>query len=118
MLLVEFGKRPYAVRAQELILVQHLGKDPAQPLWVHQGADSTLSHSKMAWTCWVNLLREFGYAAQAFVNLVHRMRDVFPGPLFYHCGGAERQKPNHGAHFKPLGTAIGKPQQVVIEAVF
>ena len=37
--------------------------------------------------------------------------------LFDNRRGAQGQEPHHGANLKPLGAAVGEPQQVVVEAV-
>ena len=47
VLLMELGERADAVGAEELVLVEHLRQDPAQPLRVDHGHDPPLVHAEM-----------------------------------------------------------------------
>ena len=54
VLLVELGERADAVRAQELVLVEHLGEDSAQPFRVDQRQEASLVHPQVVRTHGVN----------------------------------------------------------------
>ena len=118
VLLVELGERTDAVGAQELVLVEHLRQNPAQPLRGDQSTDPALGHAEMARARGVDSLEKLGNPAQAFRHLSHRLRNTLPLPLLHHRGGTQGQQPHHRAHLEPRGAAVGEPQQVVIEAVF
>ena len=66
VLLVELGERADAVGAQELVLVEHLREDPAEPLRIDQGDDPPVGHAEMPRARGVDGLPEFGHPAQAF----------------------------------------------------
>ena len=117
VLLVELGEGADAVGAQELVLVEHLRKDPAEPLRVDQGNDPPVRHAEMPQARRVDGLPKLGNPAQAFLHLSHRPRDALPLPLLDNRGGAQGKEPHHGAHLEPLGAAVGEPQDVVVEAV-
>ena len=63
MLLVELRERADAAGREELVLVEHLGEDPAEPLRVHQGQDSPLGNAKVCRPGRVDGLQELGHAA-------------------------------------------------------
>ncbi len=44
------GECPDPVGAQELVLVEHAGQNPAQPFRIDQGGNSALPHAEMART--------------------------------------------------------------------
>ena len=114
---MELRERADAVGAQELVLVEHLRQDPAEPLRVDQGQDAPLGHAEMTRAGGVHGLHQFGHPVQAFCHTVERPRNAFPLPLLDHRGGAQGKEPHHGAHLEPLGTAVGEAEQVVVEAV-
>ena len=63
VLLVELGKRADAIRAQELVFVEHLRKDPAEPLRVDQSHYPPLRHAEVSRARGMHGLQEFGYPA-------------------------------------------------------
>ncbi len=65
----------------------------------------------------VDGLQELGHPAQALEDLSHRPRDALPLPFLPHRRGAQGQEPHHRAHLEPRGTAVGEPQEIVVEAV-
>ena len=102
---------------QELVLVEHLRENPAEPLRVDQGQHSPLGHAEMPRAGRVHRRQQFGHPAQALLDVSHRLRDALPLPLLDHRGGAQREEPDQGAHLEPRGAAVGEPQHVVVEAV-
>ena len=114
---MEFGKRADAVGAQELVLVEHLGQDPAEPLRIEQCDHPPLGHPEITRARGVDSRRKFGDPAQAFQDQSQRPWDALPLPLFNNRRGAQGQKPHHGAHLEPCGAAVGEAQQIVVEAV-
>ena len=66
VLLMKLGERADAVGAQELVLVEHLGENPAEPLLVDQSHDPPLGHSVMSRARDVHGLQKLGHPAQAF----------------------------------------------------
>ena len=95
MLLVELGERADSIGAQELVLVEHLGEDPAQPFRVEQGRDPALGYTKMSRARGVDGLLEFGYPPQAFIHSSHRPRDTLPHRLFENRRRAQGQEAHH-----------------------
>ena len=114
---MELGDRADAVGAQELVLVEHLGEDPAQPLRVDQGEDAPLGHAEVTRARGVDGLQELGHLAQACLKRGRGPRDALALPLLDHRRGAQGQEPHHRAHLEPRGAAVGEPQEVVVEAV-
>ena len=60
---MELGKRADAVRAKELVFVEHLRKDPAEPLRVDQSHNSPLGHAEVSRARGVHGLAEFWHPA-------------------------------------------------------
>ena len=118
VLLVELGERADAIGAQELVFVEHLRQDPAQPLRVDQGQDPALRHAKVSRARGVDGLQKFGHPAQAFVDAAAIACGTRSAAtcLDDRCG-AQRQESHHRAHLEPRGAAVREPQQVVVEAV-
>ena len=79
---VHTAERPDAVGAQELVFVEHLGQDPAEPFWVDQGHNPALGYAKMSRARGVDGPLEFGNPAQAFLHVSHRLRKALPRRLF------------------------------------
>ena len=107
MLLVELRERADAVGAQELVLVEHLRKYPAQPLRGNHSHDPSVRHAEMPRAGGVHSLPKLGHPAQAFRDMSKRPRDALPLPLLDHRGGAQGEEPHHRAHLEPLGAAVG-----------
>ena len=65
------GERPYPVRAQEFVLIEHAGKNPAQPFRIDQRSDAATAIPKMARPGRMDALEQFGHASQAFRQNLH-----------------------------------------------
>src|SRR4029077_18291866 len=106
VLLVELGERADGVGAQELALVEHLRKDPAEPLRVDQSQHPPFRHAEMTRSRGVDGLPQFGYPAQAILYRSHRQRNTLPLPLFDNSCGAQGEETHHGANLEPRSAAI------------
>jgi hypothetical protein len=60
--------------AEELVLVQHLRKHPAEPLRVDRSEDSLLRAPKVTRSRGVDALQEFGHPARALTEPSYRAR--------------------------------------------
>ena len=117
MLLVEFGKRADAIRAKELVFVEHLRKDPAKPLRVDQSHNPPLRHAEVSRARGMHGLAEFGYPAHAFVELSHYPRNALSRTGLDDCCRAQGKESHQRAHLEPRRAAVREPQQVVVETV-
>ena len=68
MIVVIFGKRPYPVRTEEFVLIEHARQNPAQSVLIHQRSDAALAIPEMAGPGCMNALAQFGHALQAFMQ--------------------------------------------------
>ncbi len=117
VLLVELGQRANAVGTEELVLVEHLRENPPEPLRLDQGRDPPLGHPQVPRARRVDGVHELRHLRQALYRCGCRAGRALPLPLLDHRGRAQGQEPDHGAHLEPGRTAVGQPQQVVVEAV-
>ena len=91
MLLVELRDRADAVGAQELVLVEHLRENPAEPLRVDQGQQSPARPRRNApGRSGASSSNSSGIRRSAFLDVAHRPRNALPLPLLDHRGGAQR----------------------------
>src|SRR5437899_2732025 len=84
---------------------------------VDRAQDAALGHAEMTRTGRVHRRQQFGAPAQALLDVTYRARHALPLLLFDHGGGAQREEPHQRTYLEPRGAAIGKPQDVVVEAV-
>jgi hypothetical protein len=80
MLRVELGERADAVGTQELVLVEHLGEDPAEPLRGDHSHDPPVRHAVMTRARGVHRRRQFRHPAQPFSDGMHHGRRAVPLP--------------------------------------
>ena len=118
MPLVEFGKRADAIRAKELVFVEHLRKDPAQPICVDQSHDPTVRNSKVSRARGMDGPGEFGHPAQAFVDMPsHYPWHVLSGTSVDDCCRAQRKESTIERTLSRVRATVREPQQVVVETV-
>ena len=110
-------QRADAIGAQELVLVEHPGQDPAQPVLVHKTQDPALSDAKMAGPGRVNGVEQVRHSPQPFHKGPHQIRNPFPLRRLDDGDGADGEQPDHGAHLQPRRTTVGKPKHVVVEPI-
>jgi hypothetical protein len=65
----------------------------------------------------MNAVEQFGHPTEAFAHNPQHARRPFALPRLDHGGGTNRQQTDHGAHLGTRCTAIGKPQDVVLEPI-
>jgi hypothetical protein len=66
MLVVISGQRPYPIRTEEFVLIEHARQNPAQPVLIYECSDAALTITEMARPGRMNALAQFGHTLQAF----------------------------------------------------
>ena len=81
---------PDAVAAEELVLVEHSGKDAAQPALVDESNDAAFRDAKLPRPGCMHRLAELRHAPEALVQPRRQGRNPFTLPPLYDRGGTER----------------------------
>ena len=115
MLLVIARQRPQTVRAQELVLVEHAGEDPAQLSFVEHGQHAPSVDPRVAGVVdrGEQLWHRFDPAPQPRQQVVAELHSLERQDR----RGAQRQEPDHRTHLEPRGASVRQAEHVVEEPV-
>ena len=80
--------------------------------------DAALVVAEMSNPGGVNAVAQLRHALETFAQNLRGVGYEFTLPGFDDGGRAERQQAHHRTNLQPLGTAVGKPQHIVVETVF
>src|SRR5271166_5691725 len=118
MIVVALGECSNPVRTEEFVLVEHARQNAAQPVLVDQRSHTALAIPEMTGPGWMYAVKQFGHTLVAFMQDLSHPRYPVALPRLDDGGRAQGQQAHHGADLEPPGTAIGEPQNVIVESVF
>src|SRR6516162_5780013 len=109
--------RPDSIGTQKLALIEHAGKDSAQPVRTDQPGNTAPGDTKMSRPRRVNAVKEPRHSPQTLRKERQKMRNPLPLPRLEHRRCTNGQQTNHGADLKPRGSSIREPEYVVVKPI-
>ena len=112
---VESRQRADAVRAEELVLVEHLCQDSAELCFVQDGKKTAAFDTNLIWV--VDGGAQLGAARQEPHQPLPDLGVFLEALPIKRCRRAKGQETDHGSNPKPMRVAIGQTEYVIEEPV-